>query len=184
MPKAALPAEVTLPTPKSPPSLLSQSHLPITERSYPTLTGCMLGFDFGEKRIGVAVGDTILQMAHALTTITAADNASKFKQIAALISTWQPVLLVVGHPTHLDGKAHTLTQLAEKFAQRLEGRFAMPVVMVDERLTSAEAAQSLHAAGIRGRAQKTMLDQVAAQTILQSYLDSRPRQPVADHTPL
>lgn len=163
---------------------LSQSHLPITERSYPMLRGCMLGFDFGEKRIGVAVGDTILQMAHALTTIDAPDNASKFHQIAELIRTWQPVLLVVGHPTHLDGEAHALTKLAEKFAQRLEGRFAMPVVMVDERLTSAEAAQHLHAAGIRGRAQKAMIDQVAAQTILQSYLDSRPRQAQVEPTAL
>lgn len=158
---------------------LSQSHLPITQRHYPEIEGCMLAFDYGEKRIGVAVGDTILHMAHALTTIEAEDNASKFNQIGALITAWQPALLVVGHPMHLNGEGHAMTKLAEKFAQRLEGRFALPVVMVDERLSSAEASQNLYAAGIRGRAQKPLLDQVAAQTILQSYLDARPRNLIA-----
>ncbi len=161
---------------------LSQSHLPITQRHYPDIEGCMLAFDFGEKRIGVAVGNTLMQMAHGLTTIAAEDNARKFSEIAALIEAWQPALLVVGHPTHLNGEAHAMTKLAEKFAQRLEGRFAIPVVMVDERLSSAEASQTLKAAGIHGRAQKPMLDQVAAQTILQSYLDARPRNPTAQES--
>ena len=65
-----------------------------------------------------------------------------------------------------------MTALAQKFAQRLEGRFNLPVMMIDERLTSAEASQTLREAGIRGRAQKQHLDQVAAQTILQSYFDA------------
>ena len=150
---------------------LSQSHLPIVERAYPEIEGTVLGFDFGEKRIGIAVGETMLKLAHPLTTIQAEENAVKFAQIATLIQEWRPSLLVVGLPTYLDGEAHELTYLAKKFAQRLEGRFNLPVVMVDERLSSAEAAQSLRESGVHGIQQKAMIDQVAAQTILQSYFD-------------
>lgn len=150
---------------------LSQSHLPIVERAYPEIEGTVLGFDFGEKRIGIAVGETMLKLAHPLTTIQAEENAVKFAQITSLIQEWRPSLLVVGLPTYLDGEAHELTHLAKKFAQRLEGRFNLPVVMVDERLSSAEAAQSLRESGVHGIQQKAMIDQVAAQTILQSYFD-------------
>jgi putative holliday junction resolvase len=151
---------------------LNQSHLPILERAYPDVIGTILAFDFGEKRIGVAVGETTLKLAHPLTTISAEENAAKFAQISTLIQEWRAQLLVVGLPMHLNGDAHLLTHLAKKFAQRLEGRFNLPVVMVDERLTSAEAAQTLKESGITGIAQKAMLDQMAAKTILQSYFDN------------
>ena len=151
---------------------MNQSHLPILERSYPEITGTILAFDFGEKRIGVATGETMLKVAHPLAIIEAEENEIKFAKIASIIQEWQPSLLVVGLPTHMDGESHTLTQLAKKFAQRLEGRFNLPVTMIDERLSSAEAAQNLHAAGIKGRAQKSLLDAAAAQTILQSYFDN------------
>lgn len=150
---------------------LSQSHLPILERKYPDITGTVLAFDFGEKRIGVAVGETILKAAHPLTTIAAEENEAKFAQIGQLIAEWRPSLLIVGLPTHMDGTPHVMTQLAKKFAQRLEGRFNLPVMMVDERLSSAEAAQNLREAGITGNKQKVMIDAVAAQSILQSYFD-------------
>ena len=156
------------------PNSLTQSHLPILQRQYPDITGTLMAFDFGEKRIGVATGETILKTAHALTTIEAEQNDVKFAQIAKLIAEWQPSLLIVGLPTHMDGEAHLLTQLAKKFAQRLEGRFNLPVIMVDERLSSAEAAQSLSAAGVSGIKQKVMIDAVAAQSILQSYFDATP----------
>lgn len=161
----------------NPKNSLSQSHLPIVERSYPDISGTVLAFDFGEKRIGVAVGETILKLAHPLATIASIENTVKFEQIAALISEWRPQLLIVGLPTHMDGEAHLMTQLSKKFAQRLEGRFNLPVMMVDERLSSAEAAQSLKEQGITGLQQKAMIDQVAAQTILQSYFDSLPQHP-------
>jgi putative holliday junction resolvase len=151
---------------------LSQSHLPILERSYPDITGTVLAFDFGEKRIGVAVGETMLKVAHPLTTINGEENNIKFEKIAELVQEWHPSLLVVGLPMHMDGESHLLTQLSKKFAQRLEGRFNLPVVMIDERLSSAEAAQNLNAAGIKGFKQKTMIDAVAAQSILQSYFDN------------
>ncbi|MFD1121777.1 Holliday junction resolvase RuvX [Methylophilus flavus] len=151
---------------------LNQSHLPIRERRYPDISGTILAFDFGEKRIGVAVGETLLSLAHPLLTIDAEENTAKFEQITSLLQEWQPALLIVGLPMTMDGDAHAMTALAQKFAQRLEGRFNLPVMMIDERLTSAEAAQSLREAGITGRAQKQHLDQVAAQTILQSYFDT------------
>jgi putative holliday junction resolvase len=151
---------------------LNQSHLPILERAYPDVIGTILAFDFGEKRIGVAVGETTLKLAHPLTTISAEENAVKFAQIATLIQEWRAQLLVVGLPMYMNGDEHLLTHLAKKFAQRLEGRFNLPVVMVDERLSSAEAAQTLKESGITGIAQKAMLDQMAAKTILQSYFDN------------
>ena len=155
---------------------LNQSHLPILERNYSDIIGTVMAFDFGEKRIGVATGETMLKMAHPLTTINAEENEIKFAQIAALIQEWRPALLVVGLPMHMDGhldnnKPHLLTQLSKKFAQRLEGRFNLPVVMVDERLSSFDAAQNLNAAGIKGIKQKAMLDAAAAQSILQSYFN-------------
>ena len=130
-----------------------------------------MAFDFGEKRIGVATGETIFKVAHPLTTIDAEVNEVKFSQIEELIQEWRPALLVVGFPMHMNGESHLLTQLSKKFAQRLEGRFNLAVVMVDERLSSVEAAQSLRAAGVKGTKQKAMLDAVAAQSILQSYFD-------------
>lgn len=133
--------------------------------------GTILAFDFGEIRIGVAVGDTLVGIAHPLQTISAESNDVRFATIAGLIAEWQPTQLVVGLPTYLDGTEHALTQLCKKFARRLEGRFRLPVALVDERLTSAEASQSLKQAGIGGRKQKPMLDQVAAQLILQHFLD-------------
>jgi putative Holliday junction resolvase len=150
---------------------LSQSHLPILERSYPDITGTVLAFDFGEKRIGVAVGETMLKVAHPLLTIDSETNEARFTQITNLVQEWRPSLLVVGLPMHMDGEIHALTKLSKKFAQRLEGRFNLPVMMIDERLSSAEAAQNLREAGIKEHKQKAMLDAVAAQTILQSYFD-------------
>ena len=156
----------------TPNNSLSQSHLPILERSYPNISGTVLTFDFGEKRIGVAAGETMLKVAHPLTTINAEENEVKFTKIANIIQEWRPVLLIVGLPMHMDGESHLLTQLAKKFAQRLEGRFNLPVMMLDERLSSAEASQNLSQTGIKGIKQKVMLDAVAAQSILQSYFDS------------
>lgn len=131
----------------------------------------LLAFDFGEKRIGVAVGNTLVGIAHPLQTISSESNDERFNTIGTLIAEWQPTQLVVGLPSHLDGTEHELSRLCRKFANRLHGRFNLPVALVDERLSSAEASQTLKEAGIGGRKQKPMLDQVAAQVILQSYLD-------------
>lgn len=147
---------------------------PAASSSSPLPEGTVMAFDFGERRIGVATGSTNIRIAHPLEMIDAEANDARFARIGELLSEWQPVLLVVGLPTHLDGSEHELTRLARKFAQRLYGRFGLPVVLVDERLTSAEAESRLNEIGIRGRGQKAHLDAVAAQAILQSWFDQRP----------
>jgi putative Holliday junction resolvase len=135
-------------------------------------SGTVLAFDFGERRIGIAVGEHLIKSANPLTTIDNESNEVRFAAITQLINEWQPKLLVVGLPLSLDGSETEVTQLCKKFARRLNGRFNLPVIMIDERYSSTEASQLLNETGIKGRAQKAMLDQVAAQTILGSYFDS------------
>jgi len=133
--------------------------------------GTLLAFDFGTKRIGVAVGNTISRTAQALTTLHCEHNVQRFAGIEALIREWQPAGLVVGLPRYDDGTPHEMTRLCQRFANRLRGRFGLPVILVDERYTSAAASSQLNEAGIRGMKQKQLLDQAAAQQILQAYLD-------------
>jgi putative Holliday junction resolvase len=135
-------------------------------------SGTVLAFDFGERRIGIAVGEHLIHSANPLTTIDNESNEVRFAAITQLVNEWQPKLLVVGLPLSLDGSETEVTQLCKKFARRLNGRFNLPVALIDERYTSAEASQLLNESGIKGRAQKAMLDQVAAQTILRSYFDN------------
>jgi len=135
-------------------------------------SGTVLAFDFGERRIGVAVGEHLIKSANPLITIDSESNEVRFARISELVHEWQPALLVVGLPLNLDGAETEMTQLCKKFARRLNGRFNLPIALIDERYSSAEASQLLNETGIKGRAQKTMLDQVAAQTILRSYFDA------------
>jgi len=133
----------------------------------------VLGFDFGLKRIGVAVGDVMIGVAHPLETIHGESNDQRFGAVAALIKEWRPGALVVGLPLYLDGTEHEMTLRCRRFSRQMEGRFLLPVTLVDERLTSEAASQDLREMGIGGRRQKAMLDQVAAQLILQTYLDEK-----------
>lgn len=139
-------------------------------------TGTVLAFDFGEKRVGVAVGDTETGLAHALTTIATADNRLRFAAIDALIREWQPSCLVVGLPAHADGSEHETSRLCRRFAQRLEGRFGIRTRLVDERYTSLAADAALRSAGTHGARRRAVLDQVAAQEILQTYLDAESKK--------
>ena len=133
--------------------------------------GTLLAFDFGEKRIGVAMGETALKMAHPLTTIAATRNDTRLLAISKLINEWQPVQLIVGLPMHLDGKEHAMSERCRGFAKQLQGRFRLPTELVDERLTSAEAQEMLRGFGRGGRKDKHLIDQLAAQRILQAYFD-------------
>lgn len=133
--------------------------------------GTTLAFDFGERRIGVAMGETLLGIAHPLTTIDTEITEQRFAAIGKLIEEWRPVQLVVGLPVHADGTEHDLTRLSRRFANRLKGRFGLPVWLVDERHTSLIAESLLNEAGVRGRKQKPALDQVAAQAILQTWFE-------------
>jgi putative Holliday junction resolvase len=148
-------------------------------RTHHAKTGTVLAFDFGTKRIGVAVGDLKLRIAHPLTTIRAQDNRTRFSAIAALIDEWRPAELVVGVPGHEDGGRHEIGALARRFAHRLEGRFRIATRLIDERLTSHAAEARLRAAGISRGKLKSSLDAAAAQEILQSYFATCPDAPMA-----
>lgn len=121
----------------------------------------VLAFDFGLKRIGVAVGNTILKQAQPLTIITAATNDDKFSAIALLVSEWEPDIAVIGLPLHPDGAEHEMTQRCRRFANQLHGRFGLTTVLVDERYSSAVLTQE------RGKP----IDDEAAAIILQQYFD-------------
>ena len=119
----------------------------------------VLAFDFGLKRIGVAVGEPELRTAHPLPAI------GRFSQIEKLVEQWSPAALVVGRPTSVQGEAHAMTRQAEDFARRLERRFKLPVARIDERFSSVEAESRLRGT----RAKKAEIDSVAAQLILEQY---------------
>jgi putative holliday junction resolvase len=122
------------------------------------MTKTILAFDFGEKRIGLAVGNAITKTAEALRIIQEKNQDEKFKAIEALIQEWQPDLLIVGLPTHPDGAEHEMTLKAKRFGNQLHGRFQKEVVWVDERYTSVSVQDGN--------------DALAAQLILQQYLDT------------
>ena len=134
-------------------------------------SGTVLAFDFGERRIGVAVGELQLGVAHPLVTIDAEANDVRFGRIEALVNEWHPVLLVVGLPLALDGSEHAMTALARRFALRLQGRYGIETRLVDERLTSVEAAQQARDIGLDGRKARSRIDQLAAKLILESYFN-------------
>jgi putative Holliday junction resolvase len=122
-----------------------------------------LAFDFGLKRTGVAVGNSLLRQASVLGTV-AAEGEARFAPIARLIQEWQPDALVVGVPYHPDGAPHDNTRRAQRFARQLHGRFGLPVHQVDERYSTTEAIAS-------GAADT---DAASAAVILDQYLRSLP----------
>ena len=135
--------------------------------------GTILAFDFGTRRIGVAVGESATGMAHPLTTIATERKDERFGAIGKLIGQWQPTLLLIGLPTHADGSEHAMTASARRFARSLEGRFGIAVALADERYTTHAAGEALHQAGVSAREQRDVRDSVAAQLILQDWLDQR-----------
>jgi len=128
----------------------------------------LLGFDFGTKRIGVAVGQELTRSARALETLKSRDGGPDWAGISRLIEQWQPAALVLGLPLNLDGSDHEITRLARRFGNRLRGRYNLPVYTIDERLSSAEAEALL---AQQGCFDKEAVDKVAAQVILQSWLE-------------
>lgn len=142
------------------------------------VSGTILGFDFGEKRVGIAVGETVTRIASPLGAIEEPATDARFEAIAKFVQEWSPVALVVGRPRHSDGSEHAVAKLAEKFARRLQARHRLPVLFVDETLTSATAEAQLRDTRTRA-GRKADVDALAAAIILQSYLDSPD-----DHEPL
>jgi putative Holliday junction resolvase len=127
-------------------------HSPMTDR-------VVLGFDFGARRIGVAIGNTVTRDARPLTTVDGTTVAGRWDAVAALVSEWDPAQLVVGVPRHPDGTPHEMTARCERFARQLEGRFRRPVARIDERYTSAVSARA------------DDVDAAAAGLILQQWFD-------------
>ena len=129
----------------------------------------LLGFDYGLKQIGVASGQTLTSSATGLTILKAVDGIPNWSQVEKLLTEWNPDLVVVGLPLNMDDSESELSGRARKFARRLQGRFAVEVEMVDERLTSREAKSMGRE---QGNQDLTKIDHVAAALILQSWLDS------------
>lgn len=132
----------------------------------------LLGFDFGTHNIGVAVGQTITATASPLAALRAKDGQPDWHVVERLINEWQPQRIVVGLPLNMDGTEQPLTQLARKFANRLHGRFGLPVELQDERLTTVAAKEELFARGGFRQLSKDKIDSAAAQLILEDYLSS------------
>lgn len=138
----------------------------------PQTAGTVLAFDFGTRRIGVAVGEMMLGSARPLATISAEANEARFAAIRKLVEEWQPVTLVVGLPLSPDGQPHEMTDRCRRFARQLEGRFRLPVALVDERFSSTEADERLRGRGLDWRRRKETLDAEAAATLLEDYFTS------------
>jgi len=129
----------------------------------------VLGFDFGTKRIGIAIGQSVTSTATPLATIPARDGIPNWQQIADLLKEWQPDALVVGIPYNMDESESEMSLRAKKFARRLNARFNLPAHGMDERLTSREARERLETLDTKGVKQKHGLDSYAAVVIVESW---------------
>ena len=152
----------------------------------------LLAFDFGLRRIGVALGEIRLGKARALTCIAHESNAARFAAITDLIAKWQPARLLVGRPLNEDGSAHDMTARCARFANQLRGRFALPVEEVVERFSSLEADAALkhtkafmsgktgftapHQSRLSWQERKMQIDAESARVILQSWLETHAHQ--------
>jgi len=126
-----------------------------------------LAFDYGERRIGVAVGQTVTRTANPLATLKAKDGQPDWTAVKRLLDNWRPDCLVVGWPTTADGAPHALAEPIARFARRLQGRYRLPVHFVDERLSS-------HAAEAQARDSRHGVDAHAAALILETWLSQPP----------
>ncbi len=137
------------------------------ERPASAVARTVLAFDFGLKRIGVALGNTITGSARPLGTIEEESNDSRFSAISSRIAQWEPDLLVVGKPLDSEGRDTDMTARAERFGRQLAGRFGLPVEFADERFSSAVVESALKP----NRDNKALVDAAAAAVILQAWLD-------------
>ena len=136
------------------------------------LEGNILSFDFGEKRIGVAIGNSITKSSHPLETINTPKNTERYKLIELLLKTWDPVKLVIGYPSNEDGTLSKMSLLAKKFGMKLRNKYNIPIVMIDERFTSSEADLELKKFERNFKKRKIVVDQVAAMIILDSFFQN------------
>lgn len=130
----------------------------------------VLGFDFGTKRIGVAVGQTVTQSARPLETLQTNYGTPPWEKLDKLIKAWQPDALVIGIPLNMDGSEQPFTLAAQGFSHALHERYQLPVYGVDERLSTKDARERLFQQGGYKALQNGQVDSVAAQLILQNWL--------------
>ena len=133
----------------------------------------VIGFDYGTKSIGVAVGQAITGSASPLGSLKAVDGIPNWEQIGALIKEWQPNLIVVGLPLNMDGTEQEMTQRAKKFANRINGRFQIEVATQDERLTTTDAKARLFELGGYKKLTKDQVDSISAVLIIESYFENQ-----------
>ncbi|MEH2922534.1 Holliday junction resolvase RuvX [Samsonia erythrinae] len=134
----------------------------------------ILAFDFGTKSIGVAIGQEITRTARPLTSIKAQEGIPDWQNVEKLLSEWQPALAVVGLPLNMDGTEQPLTARARKFANRLHGRFGIPIALHDERLSTVEARADLFERGGFRALDKGRVDAASAVIILESWFETQP----------
>lgn len=127
----------------------------------------LLGFDFGPRKIGVAIGQTLTATATALETVRAQGQRPDWKRLEALIREWQPDAIVVGLPLNMDGSEEDWSPRVHRFARQLQGRFGLSVHLVDERLSSLEARRQL---AIADDSTDRRIDAQAAKLILETWL--------------
>ena len=132
-----------------------------------------LGFDYGAKRIGIAMGQTITGTATPLTTINAVHGSPDWAGIQKLIEQWNPDALIVGIPYFLDGKESEMTKTVQHFCDELEKRFGRSVFKINEALSSYEAEETLKKKLKIGKHNKQEIDKMAAAIIVQSWLDQQ-----------
>ncbi|HEC27238.1 MAG TPA: Holliday junction resolvase RuvX [Gammaproteobacteria bacterium] len=130
-----------------------------------------LGFDYGTKRIGIAVGNTVSVSATALDTIQVRNGQPDWGHISLLITEWQPDALVVGWPIQMDNSDNPVTPRARRFGNQLNGRYSLPVHHVDERLSTHVALSEIREAGYNSRRSSGLVDSYAAREILQTFLN-------------
>ena len=138
---------------------------------------CVLGFDVGSRLTGVAVGNRITTSARALATLAMRDGEPDWHQLDTLRQAWLPDTLVVGLPLALDGGEQPASRRARRFAGQLQQRYGVPVLLVDERHSSQEAARRFaagRAAGLRRRRDAASIDAEAAAVILEHWLGETP----------
>ena len=131
----------------------------------------VMAFDFGTKRIGIAIGQTITQTARPLATINAKDGVPEWQSLTTLIKKWRPDALIIGIPLNMDGTEQPLTTFARIFANSLKEQYNLPIFEMDERLTTKDARDRIFTEGGYKALQGGQIDQVAAQLILQNWFD-------------
>jgi putative Holliday junction resolvase len=132
----------------------------------------VLGLDYGDRRIGVAICDELGMIARGIATVVRKNRDADLAAIAGFVERFGVEKIVIGYPLHLDGSEGIQCDKVNRFARRLEARLSMPVIRRDETLSTKEAEELLRETGVRGEKKRAVVDRLAACIILQGYLDT------------